>query len=277
MPCDAAFRKVARHYLEDMTAQHRAACAGRADAVHDMRIALTRLRTGIVFFSPMVNDSEQALFWQELKWLHTRLGDVRDLDVAIERMKKAGTQADDRAWKRQRAAAQRTLERALRSAKYRRLVEGLSRWIDEGSWSTESGKQATQQRSRPIGEYSARKLKRWREKLVRQSLRLKEIGDKKRHRLRLRNKRLSYAIEAVANLIPADESATETTLKMLRKAQRSLGQLNDNVRYRALAAKLGHSKAVPSEILFGHRQQKRLLNRAVTAYQSLTELKPLRI
>ncbi len=41
---------------------------------------------------------------------------------------------------------------------------------------------------------------RWREKLLKRSRKLEEIGTKKRHRLRLLNKRLTYAVEAVADL-----------------------------------------------------------------------------
>ena len=55
-----------------------------------MRIALTRLRTAILFFSPMVDDPERTRIRDELKWLNAQLGSVRDLDVAIERLKAAG-------------------------------------------------------------------------------------------------------------------------------------------------------------------------------------------
>jgi CHAD domain-containing protein len=51
-----------------------------------MRIALTRLRTAIVFFSPMVADRQLPQIRRELKWLNTHLGVVRDLDVAVERL-----------------------------------------------------------------------------------------------------------------------------------------------------------------------------------------------
>ena len=53
-----------------------------------MRIALTRLRTAILFFSPMVADSQRTQIRDELKWLNAHLGAVRDLDVAIERLRR---------------------------------------------------------------------------------------------------------------------------------------------------------------------------------------------
>ncbi len=85
-----------RHRISD----HRAPLPGRFDgkscgrhaggdpvALHQMRIALTHLRTAILFFSPMVVESSQAQIRAELKWLNAQLGTMRDLDVAIERLK----------------------------------------------------------------------------------------------------------------------------------------------------------------------------------------------
>jgi len=87
MPCDTAFRIVARRHLEDLTANHAATSGGDPVALHQMRIALTRLRTAILFFSPMIDDPRRTQIRDELKWLNAHLGAVRDLDVAIERLK----------------------------------------------------------------------------------------------------------------------------------------------------------------------------------------------
>ena len=86
MACDTAFRMVARRYLADLTANHEATCKGDPEALHQMRVALTRLRTAILFFSPMVADPSGPHVKTELKWLNANLGVVRDLDVAIERL-----------------------------------------------------------------------------------------------------------------------------------------------------------------------------------------------
>src|SRR3981081_2634788 len=79
MACDTAFRMVASRYLKDLTAYHQATCTGDPTALHHMRIALTRLRTAILFFSPMIDDPERAHMKLELKWLNGQLGAVRDL------------------------------------------------------------------------------------------------------------------------------------------------------------------------------------------------------
>ena len=91
MACETAFRLVAGRSISDLATHHETTCRGDPTALHQMRVALTRLRTAILFFSPMVADTRRARIRQDLKWLNRHLGAVRDLDVAIERLKAAGT------------------------------------------------------------------------------------------------------------------------------------------------------------------------------------------
>src|SRR5262249_36021640 len=86
MACDTAFRIVARRHLDALSANHEATCRGEPTALHQMRVALTHLRTAILFFSPMVEDAIRDEIRDELKWLNSELGAVRDLDVAVERV-----------------------------------------------------------------------------------------------------------------------------------------------------------------------------------------------
>ena len=152
MTCDTAFRVVARRCLADLAANHAATCTGDEEALHQMRVALARLRSAISFFSPMVADSQRKQIEAELKWLHGQLGTVRDLDVAIGRLETSSKQrADDyRFWKAKRAGSRRDLARALRSASYRRLIKDTSGWIESGPWSTGNAKHAARKRASPI-------------------------------------------------------------------------------------------------------------------------------
>ena len=47
--CDTAFRILALRYLGDLTANHEATCKGDPEALHQMRVVLTRLRTAVLF------------------------------------------------------------------------------------------------------------------------------------------------------------------------------------------------------------------------------------
>lgn len=275
MTCEAAFRTAATYYVNQLTAQHKDTVAGEAEALHVMRVALTRLRATIALFSPMVEGDDEMRLAAELKWLHAHLGIVRDLDVALERLAKIRRRGSihDRAWKQERAACQRHLTRALRSARYRALIRDLVKWIEDGDWSRKRTQKAAERRTRLANEYCAEKLQKWRKKLLKKSRKLADVGAGKRHRLRLANKRLNYAIEAAEKLAPASvKPAQLAAIKLLRKAQKSLGQLNDDKRRRSLAAALGENKVDGSDLLLDARQKKRLLRKAVNAYGDLAGL-----
>jgi CHAD domain-containing protein len=274
MACDTAFRVVARRYLGDLTANQEATCNGDPAALHQMRIALTRLRTAILFFSPMVADNQRTQIRDELKWLNTRLGTVRDLDVAIERLEAIDRQAPQalphyKAWTAKRSDSHRGLARALRSVRYRRLIKSTSGWIENGPWSTARGKQTAKLRACPIAEYSADKLSRWQRRLLKKSRKLLKMDAEERHRLRLLNKKLSYSIETFEDLSSDKRfSSHQAGLKYLRKAQRTLGQMNDDAKSRSLAAGGGHAT-----LQFGPKREKRLLRTVAAAYRKLAALK----
>ena len=224
MACDTAFRVFARRYLVDLAKNHHATCRGESAALHRMRIALTHLRTAILFFSPMVADATRTRVRAELKWLNAHLGVVRDLDVAIERLRaveKRRPQAIPHYWTAKRAEIHRPLARALRSARYQRLVKSTSDWIERGPWAISKGKQAVLMRASPVAAYSVRKLARWQEKLLKKSRKLARMDVEKRHRVRLLNKKLSYSIGSFEDLLPNKKfSRQQTALEYLRKAQK---------------------------------------------------------
>jgi CHAD domain-containing protein len=279
MACDTAFRIVARRHLDALNANHQATCDSDPDALHQMRVALTHLRTAILFFSPMVHDTLRDEVRDELKWLNGELGAVRDLDVAADRVKALDQKRPQptevlNSWNEKRAEGHRYLARILNSVRYRWLIDQTSGWIENGPWSTKKGKLAAKERGSPIGPYSALKLEEWEDKLLKKSRKLRKMGTKKRHRLRLFNKKLTYSIDSLEDLF-ADKkfSKQKTALKHLSKAQKSLGQLNDAARGSELAGDLEQKGAqTPLEFLKPKRK-KRLLKKASNAYHKLEKLK----
>lgn len=275
MACDTAFRIVAHRYLRDLTANHESTCMGDPEALHQMRVALTHLRTAILFFSPMVADTTRKRIRTELKWLNAYLGGVRDLDVAIARLKtidkrRPQTLSSYRTWTTKRAESHRHLVRALRTVRYQRLIKSTSDWIEQGPWSVKKGSRATQERAVHIDTYSVRKLTRWEKKLLKKSRKLPKMDTEKRHRLRLLNKKICYSIETFSDLFYSKNfSRQQTALKYLRKAQKCLGRLNDDAQGHALAAELDH----PWPIQFlSRKRERRLIETAATAYRKLATL-----
>lgn len=282
MPCDTAFRIIARRHLENLLASHQATCDGDPDGLHEMRISLTYLRAVIRLFSPMLDDAERPQIWRELKWLNAELGSVRDLDVALHRMRPLSPKRQQTAshlalWNERCTEGHRRLTRSLQSPRFRRLVEDTSAWIATGPWSTKAGKKAAEQRTSPVGQYGARKLARWQRKLIGKHRRLREMDARRRHRLRLLNKRLTYAIESFSELLGDKEfSKQKAALKPLRKAQKCLGQLNDDVNSHALELSLRKRGIAVRLHRLGRKREKLLLCNAEAAYRKLAALKPFR-
>jgi CHAD domain-containing protein len=170
MSCGVAFCAIARDCLKDFTANHAATCRNSHVALHRMRVALTRLRAAISFFSPMLADTERLHLKREVKWLNAHLGSARDMDVAIELLKqtrqRTSSDTNVAAWKTKRAESHRQLTQALRSHRYRRLIADLSAWIENGPWTSSGGKAAAKRRETGIARYGTRKLAQWRSKLL---------------------------------------------------------------------------------------------------------------
>src|SRR5215470_17215261 len=128
MACDTAFRVVARRHLDALIACREATSAGDPTALHQMRIALTHLRTAILFFSPMVEDAIRDEVRDELKWLNGELGAVRDLDVAVDRIKVLNKKRPQvlpavGAWNEKRNQGHHALSRILHSVRYQWLID----------------------------------------------------------------------------------------------------------------------------------------------------------
>lgn len=227
----------------------------------------------------MVNDPLKQRVWNELKWLNSELGDVRDLDVTIERiaainLKRPEALPHFAVWQERRAQAYGRLARALRSTRFQRLIAYTSTWITTGPWCTTPAKRAVKRRAAPVSFYAADRLAGWEKKLLRRCRKLGDLNAAKRHRVRLLNKRVTYSIESLADLLDDEAlSKQKIALKPLRKAQRCLGQLNDDVNGRRLARALRKDRiAVPLQLLDAKRE-KRLLQKAQSAYRKLAALK----
>src|SRR3569832_2249790 len=273
MACEAAFRAIARHCVEDLDNHRPAAARRNRDALHAMRVALTRLRSAISLFSPMVVDPEQVRLKAELKWLNGVLGTARDLDVAIDQLTAIRSPpnnggAGDRAWHQLHDDSHRRLARALGSPRYRRLIDNISHWIEDGAWSR--SELSAKRRATSLARHGTRKLKRWHGKLLRAAKDLEHMGEQRMHRLRRRSKRLRYSIEFLADLL--QEDCSRSILKHLRKAQSSLGEINAAARRRTIAGSLG----VPVPEWFDdepdRKRERRLIRAAAQAYRKMPEL-----
>jgi len=163
---EEAFRIIARDCLRLLCANEAATLKGKAEALHQMRIALRRLRASISAFSGMVSDPECEKLKAELKWLMGQLGTARDLDVLLsETLAPAlggsgakGLPAIRKAAQTRRRQAYRQVARVLRSPRFSKLVmDGLA-WIECGRWCKERSAPAMAQRRQAVVTHATEEL-----------------------------------------------------------------------------------------------------------------------
>jgi CHAD domain-containing protein len=202
---------------------------GDADAVHDMRVATRRLRSTLRSFRSVLRP------WQplrdELKWLATALGDVRDGDVMGRRLadavaaqppelvvgpvaaRLAQWQADETARARERLVA------ALDSPRYRTLLEGLDELAGSGP-TRRAGKGRLRQAARKALRRADRRLGSVEGAVGRPD------GAERLHEGRKAYKRARYAVEV---LLPVAGKPASRLRKRLKDLQDVLGAHQDAV------------------------------------------------
>lgn len=107
------------------------------DSVHQMRVAARRLRSALATFAPLLQPEPAGDLREELKWIASELGVIRDTEVMLERLDRHAGElaaADDTARARaaidpllnQRLSAARSSAlAALRSDRHEQLVDDL--------------------------------------------------------------------------------------------------------------------------------------------------------
>jgi CHAD domain-containing protein len=268
---EQAFAMIALRCLDCMVLHEEATLLGDPVALHRIRIAITCLRAAVSFFSLMVAGQEWKRLKRELKWLNRSLSAARDLDVVVERLQtrgEAGSSARGLAVLRSESHAR--VARAVRSSRYRKLIESSSAWVRSGPWRNGSENSSMSVRAGPISIYASRRLKRWHKRIIRKSGDLAAMDAETRHQLRIRTKRVRYATEWFGEFLPGSTpERRRALLKQLRRAQNSLGELNDAERANALVGATGKRTQTRHD---DAKQGKHLLRKAQAAFNALAQL-----
>ncbi len=200
------------------------------EGVHQMRVALRRLRSALKVFRPLADGPALREFDDGLKALARVLGPARDWDVflsglgqdladalpnepAVARLLDQGTRARDQAYQ--------ALRQVLDGPGFRLLLlQGMALavlppWPPGARLAPEA----------PLPDFAAALLrKRWR-RFRREGREIASLDDAARHELRLTGKRLRYAAELFAGLWSPRRA--RRFLRRLARLQDSLGAAND--------------------------------------------------
>jgi CHAD domain-containing protein len=274
--CATAFQEIARHCVATVKMHHdgACACAGDAEAVHQIRVAFTRFRAAVSFFAPMTADAEWRHLKREIAWLNASLGAARDSDVmvAYARRKRYRAWAERRTGQgldQRQARDHRRLTRCLESRRFQGLIEAIAGWIERGPWLRRWERNGQDKPAKPLKAYCDRELNRWRRRLIRKGRHLETLRASRRHRLRIRSKRFRYMLEALTEIVPIrDRDQFRHVHRPAKRLQRALGDLRDFKRLARLgvSAEDGSPGKDPPRY---RRHRKRLLREAVEAWRSL--------
>ena len=277
-----AFQIIARNCVRQVLANEAGMCKGNAEALHQMRVGLRRLRAAISLFGDVVEDGEQARIKAELKWVTNALGLARDLDVlgaeVFQPLQEAyGADANVASAKRhfdgRREDAYSNAKVAIKSDRFRNIMLEVTEWVEVGSWT--QNEDALQL---GIEGFAADRLRKLRKKIKRKGKHLKSVSDAKRHKLRILVKRMRYAAEFFAATFAAKQQAKrhEKMLDALKDMQSALGSLNDIAQREKLiekAAEDGLDTALVARLNGDHGARAKQLKLAEEAYEQFVDVK----
>jgi CHAD domain-containing protein len=225
--------------------------------LHDLRVATRRARSALAQLKGVLDESRAAALRAELKWLGNATNPCRDLDVYLLEMgdfrRQLGDSAGDldplqRLLERDRRRALGKVRRALRSARFSRLIDS---WEELASSPSGSGP-GPPNAARPIVDVSGERIiKAYRRMVARGSNLSDGPSPEILHRIRIDGKKLRYLLEFFASL--HDPKTITTLVRELKQLQDILGGFNDmtvqQARLVAFAEELMASEETRAETL----------------------------
>ncbi len=228
------------------------------EPVHQMRVALRRLRSALSLFRKLAGGPELDRARRDLAGLARALGPARDWDVFLGGTGRevARLLPEEPAVKRLVAAAGRRrrlayeeLARVLDDKDFQRLLLGLIELALVRPWRGEAAAAGLAQDRPRLIAFARRALDRKLRQVSGAGEDLSPLAAAELHAVRIRCKRLRYAAELFVPLAPA--KATRRFLRRLSAVQERLGELNDGAVAAGLLADLG-SRGFAAGIVHGY-------------------------
>jgi CHAD domain-containing protein len=252
---DRVRARIEEQYLELLRHDPGVRVGDDPEDLHDLRVAARRLRALLRAADALLVPEWSGPLRDELKWLGGELGPARDLDVLLEHLRADAAELGDdevafgavfERLERERGDARKRLEKALKSARYRALLEAL----DAASRAPHA-----RQLDAPLDELAGAEFKQ----LARA---VKALGDdptdEALHRVRIKGKRARYAAELAE---PVVGKRARRVVSRAKSFQDVVGEHQDAVvaeqRLRALVPELGSDAAVLATGRVVERQRRR--------------------
>lgn len=222
-----AFRTIALGCLEHFQRNEAGLLAGgEPEFIHQARVALRRLRSAIKLFAPVLPENFVAAYGQSWQTLAGALGEARNWDVFLEETLPPIVHAFPHSHdvhrlhheaKRRVKAARRAITSLLRLKEYPRLMVEFTAAVHALSDTVDT----------PLKRFANERIAAHTRSVRKLAERYDELDDEQRHIMRLRFKKLRYALEFMTPLLPARQM--KRYLDTLSRLQEALGLINDQV------------------------------------------------
>ncbi|SHN78080.1 Inorganic triphosphatase YgiF, contains CYTH and CHAD domains [Bradyrhizobium erythrophlei] len=282
-----AFHVIAYSTLRHLSSNADGVRSLDSEAVHQMRVGLRRLRAAISLFKSSLPGPSTAKIKTDLKWLTNQLAPAREIDVLLrERIRplrhvadpQRGARAVEKEFADRREKAFRHARKALQTDRYRDLPLDVLEWL-ETRRASERGVAEL-----PVAEFVVGLFRGRLRKVRKEGRDLENLSASERHKLRIKIKKLRYAVGFFESLYAdAERKELARFSGRLKKLQEALGALNDFIAHRKIATDAAlnapsenrRARAFASGVLIGqeHEAAKKLMN---TARREFERLKPLR-
>jgi CHAD domain-containing protein len=280
MASGEAFRAVVHNCLRQIIANEPGVRTGDAEALHQMRIGLRRLRAAITAFTKVSSDSKQNRIKTELKAATNKLAPARDLDVfaadVFKHLSETGAGEKEfaeasRDFTLRRKKTYAALADFVRSKRFRKTLLDVAEWVETGPWT-----RANAGAEQPIKKHAADVLTKFRKQIRKKESDLHELDAYARHKLRIRAKKLRYMIDFFGGVFPGHKNVKrrQTALNSLKTLQDTLGRLNDIAVRKALVSDGdGLTMHVAAMVDAGEAKAEKLLEQARLAHAHFSKVK----
>ena len=241
---EVAFAILRRHFGATLEHEPGVRLGEDPEELHDMRVATRRLRAALKLYSEFLPKRAER-YERDLRWVAGALGEVRDLDVHLQRLSEESSRNEKvleevvALLRERRIEARRGMLEALDSNRYERLVASFSGTLRRGRSPTPTS---------PIVEVAPELLRDRYKKVRKAANKLSEDSPPEHfHDLRKKGKRLRYALEPLQEIYG---KPAKKMVKLLKKTQDDLGDHQDLIVASGLMEELGSAGDRPPQTAF---------------------------
>ena len=226
-----------------------------SEGIHQLRVSVRRLRSALSLFRATIPDRERRDTARRLKWIAGQCAEAREWDVFQDELVVPLQRSlpDDRVFgdfasevEKIRLAADARVADMLAGTQYARNILKIETWWIGGG---RRGPENNQAAAKAV-DFSQRRIRKLHRRLCKHGGRASELDAKGLHRLRIRTKKLRYAIDFFGSLFPGKTAGAYRTA--LTEIQDILGALNDIAVARPLLAAAKKRAPELSPAVFAH-------------------------